>query len=109
MSISEPGTGAATAKRPAEPASTLVNRNVTVSGHRTSIRLEPEMWQALQEICVRENVSLHAVVSSIAEEREASSLTSSIRAYLLRYFRLAATEDGHRRAGHGAAINRYSA
>jgi len=110
MSIREPEIGATTApKRSADAASTLVNRNVTVAGHRTSIRLEPAMWQALHELCARENVSLHDAVSTIAEGREASSLTSSIRAYLLAYYRSAATEDGHRRAGHGTALNRYSA
>ncbi|MCA8931848.1 MAG: ribbon-helix-helix domain-containing protein, partial [Rhodospirillaceae bacterium] len=29
--------------------STLLSRNITVDGHRTSIRLEPEMWEALDE------------------------------------------------------------
>ena len=35
--------------------SALVSRNVTVAGHRTSMRLEPTMWDALSELCVREN------------------------------------------------------
>jgi predicted DNA-binding ribbon-helix-helix protein len=89
--------------------STLVNRNVTVGGHRTSVRLEPAMWHALQEVCAREHVSLHAAVSVIAEARSESSLTSAIRAYLLCYFQSAATEDGHRDAGHGEALRRHSA
>jgi predicted DNA-binding ribbon-helix-helix protein len=89
--------------------STLVNRNVTVGGHRTSVRLEPSMWHALQEVCVREHVSVHAAVSAIAVEHAASSLTSAIRAYLLSYFQSAATEDGHRHAGHGEALQRHSA
>ena len=29
--------------------STLVSRNVTIGGHRTSCRLEPYMWDALYE------------------------------------------------------------
>ena len=67
------------------------------------------MWHALREVCAREHVSLHAAVSAIAEEHAASSLTSSIRTYLLCYFQSAATEDGHRRAGHGAGLQRYRA
>lgn len=31
--------------------STLVSRNVVISGRRTSVRLEPEMWDGLREIC----------------------------------------------------------
>ena len=27
--------------------SVLVSRNVRVEGHRTSVRLEPDMWEAL--------------------------------------------------------------
>ena len=82
--------------------STLVNRNVTVFGRRTSIRLEPVMWLALKEVCAREHMTLHDAVSAIAGARVESSLTSSIRTYLLRYFLSAATEDGHHLAGHGA-------
>jgi predicted DNA-binding ribbon-helix-helix protein len=89
--------------------STLVNRNVTVAGHRTSVRLEPSMWHALQEVCAREHVSVHAAVSVIAAGRAESSLTSAIRAYLLCYFQSAATEDGHRDAGHGETLQRHSA
>ncbi|HEU0118665.1 MAG TPA: ribbon-helix-helix domain-containing protein, partial [Alphaproteobacteria bacterium] len=39
--------------------STLVSRNVTIAGHRTSVRLEPEMWSGLSEICRRERATLH--------------------------------------------------
>jgi predicted DNA-binding ribbon-helix-helix protein len=86
---------------PGEYRSTLVNRNVTVSGHRTSIRLEPVMWDALRQICEREQQPLNAVVTEIATMRAESSLTAAIRVYLLSYFQTAATEEGHRRAGHG--------
>jgi predicted DNA-binding ribbon-helix-helix protein len=81
-------------------ASTLRSGNVTVAGRRTSIRLEPAMWQALREISTREGKSTHALVTEIAQGRAQSSLTAAIRVFLLDYFRAAATEEGHRRAGH---------
>lgn len=87
-----------------ESSSTLINHNVTVAGHRTSIRLEPAMWMALQEICRREAKSLHELVTEIAQERQQSTLTAAIRVSLLTYFRAAATEEGHRRAGHGTRL-----
>lgn len=31
-----------------ETKSTLVSRNITVCGRRTSVRLEPEMWLAIR-------------------------------------------------------------
>ena len=81
--------------------STLVNRNVTVAGHRTSIRLEPAMWEALRQICEREHKPCNELVTEIDRQRAESSLTAAIRVYLLRYFSAAATDEGHRLAGHG--------
>jgi predicted DNA-binding ribbon-helix-helix protein len=87
-------------------ASTLDNRNVTVAGHRTSIRLEPATWDALHAVCERERASVHEVVTAIDRSRSESSLTSAIRVFLLRYFMSAATEGGHWRAGHGTLFAR---
>ena len=86
-------------------ASTLQSRNVTVAGRRTSVRLEPDMWQALQDICGREKVSLHDVCTMVAGSKDANtSLTAAIRVFIMAYFRDAATEDGHRTAGHGQGL-----
>jgi len=82
--------------------STLVNRNVFIGSRRTSVRLEPAMWDALAEICRREDLSLHEVCALIDERRQASSLTAAIRVFILAYFRAAATEEGHANVGHGA-------
>lgn len=87
----------------AKPSSTLVNRNVTVAGHRTSIRLEPAMWEALRQICDREHKPVNELVTEIARQRIESSLTAAIRVYIVRYFSAAATDEGHRLAGHGEA------
>ena len=84
-----------------EPRSTLINRNVTVAGHRTSIRLEPSMWDALTRICERERKSMNEIVTLIARNRHQSTLTAAIRVFLLGYYQAAATDEGHRRAGHG--------
>lgn len=76
-------------------------RNVTVAGRRTSLRMEPEMWDALQEVSQREKVSLHDLCTSVSKKRGLHSMTAAIRVFLLNYFRAAATEAGHRKAGHG--------
>jgi len=83
------------------PHEQLHSRNVRVAGHRTSVRLEPAMWEALRRICERERTTIHDLVTVIAARQPASSLTAAIRVYLLVYFQAAATDDGHRRAGHG--------
>jgi predicted DNA-binding ribbon-helix-helix protein len=82
-------------------SSTLVNRNVTIRGRRTSLRLEPAMWDALQEIAQREGTSVHELCTKVDLERRESTLTAAIRVYILAYYRAAATAHGHILAGHG--------
>jgi predicted DNA-binding ribbon-helix-helix protein len=83
--------------------STLVSGNVTIAGHRTSLRLEPEMWDALKDICTRERRTIHEIYTRINERRtNGTSLTAAVRKFMVGYYRNAATEDGHWRAGHGS-------
>lgn len=87
---------------PALRNSSLVSRNVTVGERRTSVRLEPEMWNGLREICRREHRSLHEICTMVHGRKPPnSSMTAALRVFIMAYFRAAATEDGHRRAGHG--------
>ena len=81
--------------------STLINRNVTVAGRRTSLRLEPAMWDALEEVARRERSTVHQICALVDARRSESSLTAAIRVFILGYYRAAATEDGHGNAGHG--------
>ena len=80
----------------------LVSRNVTIKGHRTSLRMESETWEALSEICLRENKSIHQVCTQVEEQRKVSNRTSAVRAFIIKYYRAAATEIGHKGAGHGS-------
>jgi predicted DNA-binding ribbon-helix-helix protein len=80
----------------------LVSRNIRVQRHRTSIRLEASMWDALKEICRREGLTLNEVCTFVAASRSpALTLTAALRAVIANYFRDAATEEGHARAAHG--------
>lgn len=84
------------------PRTTLVSRNITVMGRRTSIRLEPEMWAALRDIARREQCSIHDLCSIVAyRKKPETSLTAAIRVFLMLYFKAASTDAGHQRAGHG--------
>jgi len=85
-----------------ENKSSLISRNITVLGRRTSVRLEPEMWREIKNIAKRENCTIHDLCSLIAlRKNQATSLTAAIRVFLMLYFRAAATEDGHAKVGHG--------
>lgn len=82
--------------------STLISRNITISGRRTSVRLEPEMWNALREIASLEACAINDLCSLVSQrKRQGTSLTAAIRVFLMLYYRAAATEEGHTRAGHG--------
>ena len=93
------------ATRTREPT-TLVSRNVIVNGRRTSLRLEPEMWEGLDEIAQREAQSVNELVAFVDRHRDAATLTSDVRVFVLSYFRSAATERGHAAAGHGILFAR---
>jgi predicted DNA-binding ribbon-helix-helix protein len=82
--------------------SRLINRNVIAARGRTSMRLEPELWDALQEICRREGMAVGEAVRQVEARGHAGGRTSAVRVFILGYFRDAATEQGHDAAGHGA-------
>ena len=65
------------------------------------MRLEPEIWDALQEICRREQVGLGDLVQRVEGNSSEGGRTSAVRVFAFQYFRAAATEDGHRQASHG--------
>ncbi len=82
--------------------SRLVNRNITALNGRTSMRLEPEVWDALREICLREGIELRDLIQRVEQTTDEGGRTSAVRVHVLQYFRAAACESGHRAAGHGA-------
>ncbi len=58
----------------------LVKRSFSLSGHRTSVALEPEFWAALSEVAGRQGVLLSALVAAVDAERDPSQpLASSLR------------------------------
>ncbi len=88
------------------PRSTLVSKNITILGRRTSVRLEPEMWNALKDISRREHCSIHDICSLIhIRKNPLTSLTAAIRVFLMLYYRASSTEEGHSRVGHGSFEN----
>ncbi|HEX3537236.1 MAG TPA: ribbon-helix-helix domain-containing protein [Stellaceae bacterium] len=74
--------------------SSLVIRNVIVGGRRTSVRLEPTMWDALTEIARHQQRTLREIVTEIERDRTASSLTAGIRVYIVQFYRSAAARAG---------------
>ena len=80
-------------KRHPSPSS-LVIRNIVVGGHRTSVRLEPLMWDALLEIARQRETNVNQLVTEIDRQRNSSSLTAAIRVYIVDFYRSAAAQAG---------------
>jgi predicted DNA-binding ribbon-helix-helix protein len=59
-----------------------VKRSLTIAGHRTSLSLEPEFWEALQHEAAKRNTSAAALVSEIDQSRGTRNLSSAIRVWL---------------------------
>ncbi len=70
-----------------------IKRSVTLSGHRTSITLEPEFWSALKEIACTRKISVNELVRRIDEGRDDQDprgLSSEVRVHILAHFKTAA-------------------
>ena len=80
-------------------------RNVVVGGHRTSVRLEPVMWDALQDIARARGLRLNDLVTEIGEQRRAASLTAAIRVYIVDFYRNAAARRTRRARGPADVIS----
>jgi len=97
-------------RRPSEfRSSSLVIHNVVVGGHRTSVRLEPVMWDALQDIARQQQVGVHQLVTTIDRDRTTSSLTAAIRVYIVDFYReasLLAGAPANPEIPHGEPIRR---
>ena len=67
--------------------SLVVKRSVVVAGHKTSVSLEDDFWKGLKEIASSRNVTLSELVVTIDAERKHGNLSSSIRLFILDFFR----------------------
>jgi predicted DNA-binding ribbon-helix-helix protein len=88
--------------------SRLVNRNIVVHRGRTSMRLEPELWNLLSEICRRENQEIGELICQVEAAALAGGRTSAVRVYIMNYYHAASTEVGHAGAGHGTLSGRVA-
>lgn len=63
----------------------MIKRSVVVQGHATSVRLEPEFWEVLDEICKQQNISLTQLIISIEkQQQERKNLASQLRVFCLK-------------------------
>jgi predicted DNA-binding ribbon-helix-helix protein len=59
-----------------------LKRSLTIAGHRTSLSLEPEFWEALQAAAAARRQTVAALVSEIDQLRGERNLSSAVRVWL---------------------------
>ena len=76
--------------------SLVVKRSILVAGPKTSVSLEDAFWEGLKEIAHGRNTTLSELVGAIDSERGHGNLSSSIRLFVLDFYRnqLADVKDG---------------
>lgn len=68
----------------------MQKRSVSISGHRTSVSLEPEFWAALEEIAAARGLTPGKLIAEIdrarmkSQESQPRNLASAVRVYVLR-------------------------
>jgi predicted DNA-binding ribbon-helix-helix protein len=66
--------------------SVVKKRSVMVGRRKTSISLEDEFWDALNEIVKTRNTSISSLLESIVTGRS-QNLSSAVRVFILDYYR----------------------
>jgi len=65
-----------------------VKHSLTLRGHRTSVSLEAEFWEAFRAIAARRGQPLNALAAEIDAGRGLDAgLASAIRVFVLRHYR----------------------
>lgn len=62
-------------------------RSIKIEGHATSISLEDDFWDALNEIAAAKGNGITALIEKIDKTRKTQNLSSAIRLYVLNYYR----------------------
>ena len=72
--------------------SLVVKRSIVLAGHKTSVSLEDEFWNTLKKIANARYVTLSELVSDINAQRQHGNLSSTLRLFVLEYYRGKAAE-----------------
>ena len=65
-----------------------VKRSLTLQGHRTSVSLEDEFWQAFRDIARKKDIPINVLATNIDAERDPETgLASAIRVFILNWYR----------------------
>jgi len=67
--------------------SLVIKRSVVIHGHKSSVSLEEPFWTSLKDIARLRGQTLTDLVSGIDSTRAHNNLSSSLRIFVLEYYR----------------------
>ena len=73
--------------------SLVCKRSIAISGYKTSISLEDAFWNALKEIAEARNTRVSELVAAINSERQHDNLSSTLRVFVLEFYRKQLSEN----------------
>jgi predicted DNA-binding ribbon-helix-helix protein len=82
--------------------SSVIKRSIVIEGHKTSVSLENEFWDAMKTIARGRRLTLSELARQIDSTRQHGNLSSAIRLFVLRYYRDQLSE--YDKAGRTRAI-----
>jgi len=66
--------------------SLVVKRSIVIDGHKTSLSLEDQFWEALKEIAKERGATVSEIVTNINGEGQHANLSSAVRLFVLHHY-----------------------
>src|SRR5256885_17148426 len=73
--------------QPSQGRRAMKKRSIVIATRRTSVSVEDDFWQGLQEIAKQRHETLSHLVAGIDANRKHANLSSAIRFYVLGFYR----------------------
>jgi len=67
--------------------SLVIKRSIIIDGHKTSVSLEDDFWNALRDIARERQETLSHLITSINANRQSINLSSVIRLFVLQHYK----------------------
>jgi predicted DNA-binding ribbon-helix-helix protein len=64
-------------------------RTIFIGNHRTTVRLESVMWDALTDIAEEHGKTVHDLIAEIDRNHNQANLSSAIRVHIVEHYRAA--------------------
>jgi predicted DNA-binding ribbon-helix-helix protein len=61
-----------------------IKKSLVLSGHKTSVALEIEFWEALESIAKKNNLNINSLIQKIDQNERKGSLASALRVFILK-------------------------